>query len=195
VTKFSVGWIPKAAAAAGPIPQVESTTDELLFAHETGFTSAQSMSTTSWAAQSFKPALRSDATSWRVTQVQVMALRTASSTTAATWNLMLCPSDATGKPNTLAPIETQTLAVKNLTTAAAWSPVVTFSTQQNLDPKQRYWLVVSQTQVTTTGAVSYDPASSDFNDPYASTFSGIWTTYMGRDMKVRVYGRYKYPQQ
>ena len=61
--------------------------------------------------------------------------------------------------------------------------------------KQRYWIVVSQTQVTTTGSVSYDPASSDINDPYASTLSGIWTTYIGRDMKVRVYGRYKYPQQ
>jgi len=194
VTKFSVGWIPKVAAAAGPIPQVESTTDELLFAHETGLTSAQSMSTTSWAAQSFKPTLRSDATSWRVTQVQVMAARTAPSTTTATWNLMLCLSDATGKPNTLAPIESQTLAVKNLTTTAGWSPVITFGTQQNLDPKQRYWIVVSQTQVTTTGSVSYDPASADFNDPYASTFSGIWTTYSGRDMKVRVYGRYKYPQ-
>ena len=57
VTKFSLGWIPKVAAAAGPVPQVESTTDELLFAHETGLTSGQSMSTTSWAAQSFKPTL------------------------------------------------------------------------------------------------------------------------------------------
>jgi hypothetical protein len=195
VTKFSLGWIPKVAAAAGPVPQLESTTDELLFAHETGLTSGQSMSTTSWAAQSFKPSLRADATSWRVTQVQIMASRTAPSTTTATWNLMLCPSDATGKPNTLAPIETQTLAVKNLTTAAGWSPVITFSTQQNLDPKLRYWIVVSQTQVTTTGSVSYDPASSDTSDPYGSTFSGIWTTYIGRDMKVRVYGRYKYPQQ
>jgi hypothetical protein len=195
VTKFSVGWIPKVASPAAPPAQVESTTDELLFAHETGLTSNQSMSTTSWAAQSFKPTLRSDATSWRVTLVQIMATRTASSTTTAKWNVMLCPSDATGKPNTLAPIETQTLALNTLAMTAGWSPVIAFSTQQNLDPKQRYWIVVSQTQVTTTGSVAYDPASSDFNDPYASTFSGIWSTYTTRDMKVRVYGRYKYPQQ
>lgn len=196
VTKFSIGWIPKVAAAATPPAQVESTTDELLFAHETGLTSNQSMSTTSWAAQSFKPALRSDANSWRVTLVQFMATRTAPAGTTAKWNVMLCPSDATGKPNTLAPIETQTLALNTLATTAGWSPVITFSSQQqNLDPKLRYWVVVSQTQVTTTGSVAYDAASGDFNDPYASTFSGIWSTYTTRDMKIRVYGRYKYPQQ
>ena len=191
---FRLGYIPKTSIAAGPVPQTETTTDELLFAHESGSSFPHMMSTSASAAQSFIPKLaRADATSWRVTQVQIMANRSTTSSTAK-WTISLCPSDALGKPNTLAPIEQTTLFMSKLTATAAWSPVITFTTAQNLNPSERYWIVVSQSAVSATGNVSYDPSSSDTPDPFASTaVPGVWTTYSGRDMKIRVYGRYKYP--
>ena len=194
VQKFQMGYLTKSAAGAMPVPEVESTTDQLLFAHETGGSNTHTMSLTTYCAQSFKPSLRADATSWRVTQVQIMATRTGTGT-GKSWTLSLCPTDALGKPNTLAPIETKTLPMTSLGASAGWSPIIAFTGAHNLDPTQRYWLVVSQGALTTTGSVVYDPSSSDTADPFAtSTLTTVWTTYPGRDMKIRVYGRYKYPQ-
>jgi hypothetical protein len=197
VTSLKFNWISQLSAAPAPVVLVESTTDDLMFAHETGGTSAQSISQLAWAGQSFMPALRADAASWRVTQVQIMATRSAANYTGKTWNVMLCPTNALGKPDTLNPIETRTLLADTLKTTVGWSPVISFTTAQNLDPKQRYWIVVGQGLLSTSfGSVSFDPASTDAADPYGSTTtaSTLWTTYTARDMKIRVYGRYKYPQ-
>lgn len=198
VKQFRLGYVIQTAAAAAPAAEVESTTDDLVYSYEAGTTSAFAMSTTAWPAQSFVPSLgRPDATSWRVTQVQLMASRSAGSTTGKSWTISLCPSDLlTGKPNILAPIEQTTLTMAALSTTQAWSPVISFTNAaQNLSPSQRYWIVVSQSLLTTTGSVGFNTASTSTGDPFAtSTTSGtIWTTYAGRDMKVRIYGRYKYP--
>lgn len=197
VKQFQLGYLTQTAPAAAPA-EVESTTDDLVYAYETGTTSNFAMSSTAWAAQGFIPTLaRSDATSWRVTQVQLMANRVSGSTTGKYWIVSVCPSDPlTGKPNSLAPIEQQTLEMSSLTTSQGWSPLIPFTViTQNLDPSKRYWIVVSQSVLTTTGNVGFNGASTVTADPIATTSTAgtTWTTYTGRDMKIRIYGRYKYP--
>jgi hypothetical protein len=194
VASFRLGFLTKSAPAPGGGPQTESTADELFYAHESGSTFPHTMTANAWSAQSLAPSLKPEATSWRVTQVQIHASRFSGSTTGKFWTVSLCPSDLMGKPNLLAPIDQKTLQMANLSTTATWSPAITFTSEHNLAVSQRYWIVVSQSAVTTTGSVSYDPSSSKSADPYASTaIAGNWSLYPGRDMKIRVFGRYKYP--
>jgi prepilin-type N-terminal cleavage/methylation domain-containing protein len=195
VQKFNINYLTQSAAAATPPADVESTTDDLVFSHETGATTGFAMSTTAWCAQSFIGKLaRPDATSWRVTEVQIMGTATGS-TTGKSWTVSLCP-DLLGKPNTLNPIEQKTLPMSNFATTAKWSSLLPFTnTAQNLNPSQKYWIVVSQSALTTTGTVSFDNSSGDTADPAATTATAgtLWTSYTTRDIKIRVYGRYKYP--
>lgn len=198
VKKFQLGYLTQTAPAAAP-PEVESTTDDLVYSYEVGTTSAYTMSMTGWPAQSFVPTLaRANATSWRVTQVQLMASRAVGSTAqlaARSWTVSLCASDALGKPNFAAPIEQQTLTMTGLSTGMAWSPVISFTNAaQNLSPTQQYWIVVSQSILSTTGSVGFDSASTATANPFAATSTSgtSWATFTGRDMKIRVYGRYKY---
>lgn len=194
VKQFRLTAVTKTAQPAAAT-ETESTTDEVVYAYESGSNTGHSMSTTSWPAQGFVAKLgRSDATSWRVTGVQVVASRVSGGTTGKYWTVSLCPSDAFGKPNFLAPVEQQTLQMSSLGTSAGWSPMITFTGAHNLDPAKQYWVVVSQSVLTTTGSVMY-AASTATADPFAvtSTSGSAWTVYSGRDMKVKVYGRYKYP--
>ena len=195
VALFKLGYVAKSAAPPAAGPQVESTVDGLLYSHEGGSGTAHGMSTNAWCAQSFVPNLNAQATSWRVTQVQIHASRFSGSTTGKFWTVSLCPSDpVTGKPNLAGAVEQVTLQMSSLTTGAAWSPVLSFTKVHDLTPGQRYWITVTQTAVTSTGSVSYDGATASAANPYASSaIAGVWTLNAARDMKIRVYGRYKYP--
>lgn len=198
VKQFRLSATTKTASDPATAPQTESTTDELLYAYETGTNQAHPMSQTSWPAQAVVAKLpRADATSWRVTRVQLVANKSSSASGSSKWTVSLCPSDALGAPNFLAPIEQQTIEMSKLTTTVAWTPStqLLFSGAHNLDPTKRYWIVVSQSVIASTGNVQYVPSSTVTADPYATTITagGSWTLHTGRDMKIRVYGRYKYP--
>ena len=196
VKNFKLTAVTDTAADAADAPQDESTTDELLYAYESGSNSLHSMSSTYWPAQAVLAKLpRSDATSWRVTKLQFMANKASTANSTSKWTVSLCPSDALGKPNFLAPIEQQTLEMGKLTNSAAWSPLITFTGAHNLEPTTQYWVVVSQTIIAPTGNVVYVSSSSVPAQPFATstTAGGSWTVNTGRDMKIRVYGRYKYP--
>jgi prepilin-type N-terminal cleavage/methylation domain-containing protein len=200
VRKFSLTTITRTEGAATPVSEVESTTDELVYSHEGGTSGSFALSTTNWCAQAFTAKFsRPDATSWRVTQVQVMGAR--SGTGSGTITVGIYPADASGNKPTFplaAAIEKKSIPATSLPSVAGWSTVVTFSDlEQKLLPNTRYCVVVSQSLLGTTGSVSLDTASADANGFLATTSTGgltAWTTPAGRDMRVRVYGRYKYPQ-
>jgi prepilin-type N-terminal cleavage/methylation domain-containing protein len=200
VRKFNLTTIARTEGAAVPVPEVESTTDDLIYSHEGGTTGSFALSTTSWCAQSFTAKLaRSDATSWRVTQVQIMGTRSGSG--SGTITVGIYPTDSSGNRPTFplpAPIEKKTILGSSLPTAAGWSAIITFSDlNQKLEPNTRYCIIVTQSLLGATGSVSLDTASTDANGVLSTTGTGgltAWTTPAGRDMRVRVYGRYKYPQ-
>ena len=200
VRKFNLRYITRTVASAEPVQQVETTTDEEVYAHTSGTTSPYSVTMTNHCAQYFIPRFsRADATSWRVTQVQFMASRVSGSTTGRQWFVRLYHANADGTPNLgLGVIEEQTLQMSSLTTGMQWSPLIGFTKlDQNLDCNTGYCVVVGQNVVSTVisnGSVGYDGASGDAN--------GVWSTYSStsgwqssgtRDMKIRVMGRYKYP--
>ena len=200
VRKFNLRYITKTTGPAAPVPQVETTTDEEVYAHSSGSNSSYAVTTTAHCAQFFIPRIsRADATSWRVTQVQFMSVRASGSTTGRYWTVQLRYANADGTPNmTREPIETKTLPMSSLTTTMQWSPLVQFTNlDQDLDCNTGYCVVVSQTTlggVLSNGSVGYNAASSDANGKWSgySTVTG-WQPSGTRDMKVRVLGRYKYP--
>ena len=198
VANFRLAYVTKTAPDAAAGPQAESTTDTLVYSYESGTSFPHSMSINAATAQSIvaDPKLPPEATSWRVTQVQIHASRlsTTTMTSGKFWTLSLCPSDAAGKPDLAGALEQVTFNVGSLTTTAAWSPVITFGQPHDLMRSQRYWIVITQSAVTGTGSVMYNPSSSVASEPFAATaIAGAWSLYPGRDMKIRVYGRYKYP--
>ena len=200
VKKFSLATVTRTEGAAAPIPEVESATDTLLYSHEGGTTGSFALSTVNWAAQAFTASLgRPDATSWRVTQVQIMGTRSGSG--SGTISVGIYPTDASGTrpPFPLpAAIEKKSIPGTALPSANGWSTVVNFTNlDQKLDPATRYCIVVSQSTLAATGSVSLDTVSTDSNGVLATTGTGgvsLWTNPAGRDMRIRVYGRYKYPQ-
>lgn len=200
VRKFNLRYLTKSTGPAGPVPQVETTTDEEVYAHSSGSSSAYAVSTTNHCAQYFIPRInRADATSWRVTQVQFMAARASGSTTGRYWSVQLRYANADGTPNmTREAIETKTLPMGSMATTMQWSPLIQFTNlNQDLDCDTGYCVVVTQTAaggVLSNGAVGYNGASSDANGKWSasSTLTG-WQPSGTRDMKVRVLGRYKYP--
>lgn len=197
VRKFKLAYVTRTEAPAAPVPEVESTTDEVVYLHEGGATASFNMSTVAWCAQSFVPTLsRGDATSWRVTQVQIMGTRFPGAT--GTLTVRLFPADASGKPplGLLNPIESKTVSATALPTATGWSQVITFSNiDQNLSPTGRYCIVVSQSTLSATGSVSLDRTSSDANGILLTTGTQgtSWSTPAGNDMRIKVLGRHKRP--
>ena len=198
VRKFGLGYVSYTQPGPATVPQVESTTDQVVYSHEGGSTAAFTLSTSNWASQSFVANLgRPDATSWRVTQVQVMGTRALLGATA-TITVGLYPADADGKPPVPLPaaIEKRTVSALVLPSSTGWSQVVTFSdVNQALAPTGRYCVIVSQSSLTGAGSVSLDASSSDANGTLCQTTTagGSWSKQTTRDMRIRVYGRYKYP--
>ena len=196
VEMFRLAHMTKSASPPAPVGEVETTSDELVFVHENGGTAGHAMTATAWCAQAFVPKLgRADATSFSVTRVEILAMRASGIYAAEGWTVTLCRSDLLGKPNLSDPVAPgKTLWMSDLNTSYGWEPI-TFDAR-GLNPSQRYWVVISQTlpAVLGSGTVSYDPSSSDSADPFANTpTAGNWSLNSGRDMKIRVYGRYKYP--
>src|SRR5439155_22430683 len=119
VKKFAITCITKTEAAAAPVPDVESTTDDMVYSHEVATGSNYGINTLNWAAQSFVPTLgRADATSWRVTQVEVVGLRAVGA--SGSFSVSVCPVDTKGWPNTLAAVEKVTVSASTLPTSLGW---------------------------------------------------------------------------
>jgi prepilin-type N-terminal cleavage/methylation domain-containing protein len=193
VTKFNVAPTTKTVSAAAPVPDIESTTDDILYSHENGTTGAFSMSTLNWCAQSFIAKFpRADVKTWRVTQVQIMGTRTVGAT--GSWTVGLYAASGS-TPNMLTLIDKKTLAATSLPTGTpGWSPVITFTNDHQLSPSDRYCVVISQSG-SAVGSVSFDSASTDATGVWSNSGTGgtLWTGSTTRDMRIRVMGRYKSP--
>jgi hypothetical protein len=192
VTRFAMTPTLKTQSVAAPVPDVESMTDDLLYSHEGGTTGSYATSAFNWCSQSFVPTFpRSGVTTWRVTQIEIMGTRTPGA--SGSWTVSLYSASG-NVPNLLGLIDRKTVAASSLPTALGWSQVITFTTDHQLAPGQRYCVVVSQTG--SAGTVSIDSASTDSNGFWStsSTSGTLWTsTATTKDMRIRVKGRYKYP--
>jgi hypothetical protein len=194
VKTFGITYVTKTEAAAVAGPDVESTTDDVVYVHDSTSASNYGVSALNWAGESFVATLgRPDATSWRVTSVEVMGTRTGGS---ASWTVILCPVDSAGKPNTLAPIEKSVVSSSVLPTTLGWSQLIKFvNVDQKLNPTTRYCVVITQPLLGTSGSLSIDGASTDATGVAlkSGTAGGIWTVPAGQDLRIRIKGRYKYP--
>jgi hypothetical protein len=192
VTNFTVTPTLKTEVAAAPVPDVESTTDDLFYSHEGGTTGTQSVSALAWCSQSFVPTFpRSGVKTWRVTQVEIMGTRMPGAT--GSWTVSLYSASG-NVPNLLGLVDRKTIPASSLPTSLGWSQVITFTNDHQLTAGQRLCVVVSQTG--TAGTVSIDTASADTNGFWSTsaTSGTVWTTATTtRDMRIRVKGRYTYP--
>lgn len=203
VRNFCLTYLKQTVPSPAPVNYVESATDSLLYAHETGSTTNYATTGNNWCAGYFYPTFpSSDVNSWRVTQVQVMMSRiiaSPASMTGKSFYVKLYAADPATRLPTGLPLEEKTIAMSSLTTSMNWSPVVTFSANSGLDPAKGYCIVIGQPLLTTTfGSAGYDNSSTDGNTLFSQSNLGgaalSWTAPSpSRDLKVRVYGRYTYP--
>jgi len=195
VQQFRFTSVPHTEAAAAPAADVESTSDDLVYSHDGATGSNYGLSSLNWAAESFVGTLLpNNATSWRVTQVEIMGLRAVGA--SGSFSVSICPVDSKGWPNTLAAVEKVTVSASTLPTSLGWSGTIKFTNvDQKLNPKDRYCIVVTQSLLTATGSISIESSSTDANGVAlkSSTGGGLWTIPSNQDLRIRVKGRYKYP--
>jgi prepilin-type N-terminal cleavage/methylation domain-containing protein len=132
---------------AGPPPPPPTTeTPEMVLASHDDFAGAGTMasfglSSTSWSSQYFKPALPSNALSWKVTRVQVMLKRDTNST--GTMSLRMQYADAAKRP-AKGFIQEVTFAAGSMSTVFTWNEA-SFSSVGGIDPAVGLCLVVGMT--------------------------------------------------
>jgi hypothetical protein len=191
VRKFKMGFVTRSSAPAGPVPQVESTTDELLYSHDGGTAGSYPVTPSAWCSQKFSPQFsRPDVSSWRVTRIEVWAFKPSSN--SRTWKVQLREADTLGRP-TMTVIEERSLSMSSLSTTPKWAAVA-FSVNTGLDPSKRYCIVFGQSLLTgqPSGTVVYDSAGTG---GFATSLDGmVWGSPSStRELRLKVYGRYKYP--
>jgi len=131
----------------GPPPPPPTTeTPEMLLASNddlpgVGTMATFALSSSSWSSQYFKPALPSDAQSWKVTRVQVMLRRDTNST--GTMSLRMQYADAAKRP-AKGVIQEATFAAGSMSTVFTWNEA-SFSSVGGLDPAAGLCLVVGMT--------------------------------------------------
>ena len=202
VRRFNLSYLLKATPVAVPVPDVESA-DVLLYSHDPG-SSAQPVNTTSWVAQYFKPnwttvAPGKSVTGWRVTKVEVVASKALGSSGTTPWTVRVYSAGADLKPVLTDKRDEQTLGVTAMaatSTPTAFMPTGTFTTNTGLDPAKGMCVTIGPVAFSPSGYVGYDGSSTDAAGAWM-TSSNAGVTYgtpsTTRDMRIRVWGRYKYP--
>ena len=207
VRRFQLNYLTRSGGpASAPVPDVESD-EVLLFGHNAG-TSPAAVSTSAWVSQYFKPNWGSVAAgrtvkSWRVTKVEVVASKAPLSLLLTQWNFGIQSADqSTGKPlGASAWLENKPFLPSTMSSSPSWASntnVLLFTNEsQNLDASEGACLVVGPKSLSPNGYVGIDTAAGEPGSSgllALSTNSGVGysTTYTGRAMRVRIYGKYKY---
>lgn len=202
VRRFNLSYGLKTTPAAAPVPDVETGADVLLYAHDTG-SSAQAVSSTNWVAEYFKPdwttvAPGKTVTAWRVTKVEVVASKSLGSTGSTPWIVRVYSAGADLKPVLADKRDEATLSTSLLPTTSTPTALIPlgFTANSGLDPAKGMCVTVGPQAFSPSGLVGYDAASSDAAGAWMTSSTGgtLYTTpSTTRDMRVRVWGRYKYP--
>lgn len=155
----------------GKPPPVESA-EQLHAGHETAIsgniTTAQ-ISSTQWAAESFKPILSSTAIAWTVTRCRV-GLRRAK-TSIGSVDVVLRYTDSNGNP-TGANLAAGSVVIANvLSTGTNWVDVV-LSPKVSLDTSKTVCLQLSSTNSTTIGNALVDSVATDTSIKFLNTSNG-----------------------
>jgi prepilin-type N-terminal cleavage/methylation domain-containing protein len=203
VRRFNLSYLTKSTGVAAPVPDVEVPSDVLLFSHEAG-TSSASLSSLVWVGEHFLPNWAAIApagktvTEWRVTRVEFVAARSPTGINTTPWLVRLYKSVGT-QPAAGSPLEEQRLPVSSLvaSTTPAWllAPVV-FSVNSGLKPTEGACVVIGPQAFSPSGNAGFNagPVSSG-GAMFTSTTGGLTfgAANTSRSLKIRVYGRYKYP--
>jgi prepilin-type N-terminal cleavage/methylation domain-containing protein len=208
VNRFNLSYVLKSTAAVVAVPDVEIGNDVLLYSHTTG-TSTTGVSTSNWVGQYFKPdwaavAPGKSVSSWRVTKVEFTAARnTGINPGTSPWVVRLYPA-VNGvtdlRPDlTAGKKDEQTLsatAMAAATTPTVWYSSGVFSGNSGLDVNKGMVITLGGASSSPAGSVSYDGLSTDLAGQLltSSNGGGIYTTQTAtRDLRIKVWGRYKYP--
>ena len=191
VTKFGLSYITKTSAPTA----VEVESDFVDVYTQSGGTSAAAVSAGAWQAQVFPLPTVAGATSWRVTDVTLWAVR--STVSAGTWDVYLCDVDALGKPPTsmLTYKDKATVTLSGTTTTPAGVPIKFNSLTQDLQPGKQYCIVVRA--AANSPSVVYNSASTATGQMHSATVAlGVPTWGLvpvgSRDLRVVIKGKYKY---
>jgi prepilin-type N-terminal cleavage/methylation domain-containing protein len=204
VNRFNLSYLLKSTAAAAPIPDVEIGNDVLLYSHTAG-SSVNAVNTSSWVGQYFKPDWVSVApgktvTGWRVTKVEFIASRAVGSVGLAPWVVRLYNpiSDADRRPDLSNKRDEQTLNASVMTATSSpttWYSSGTFAGNTGLSKDSGMVITLGPTGVP-IGYVGFDSASTDAAgqmDVSSNGGLGYTASPTTRDLRIRVWGRYKYP--
>lgn len=200
--RFNLSYVTRTTAPA-VVPDVEVANDVLLYAH-TGGIAAAPISTTSWAAQYFKPdwaavAPGKTVTGWRVTRIEIVSSLALVSSGTTPWVVRLYSAGADQKPVLSDKKDEVTLAVSGMVKTNSPSlPVSTGALGANsaLDPAKGMCVTVGGQAFSPEGYVGFNSASTDPAGAFMTSInSGVsYGTPSGtRDMKISVWGRYTYP--
>ena len=205
VNRFNLSYVLKSTAAAAPVPDVEIGNDVLLYAHSGGSTTT-SVTTANWVGQYFKPDWASVApgktvSSWRVTKVEFVASRAVGSTFTTPWVVRLYPATSTldQRPLLSDKKDEQTLSATAMTatnTPVTWYSSGTFTASAGLDSSKGMVITLGPNTGSPSGFVSLDSASIDPAGQMmtsANSGGGYTVSPLTRDLRIRVWGRYKYP--
>jgi prepilin-type N-terminal cleavage/methylation domain-containing protein len=203
VQRFNLSYVLKTTPVAAPPPDVEVGSDVLLYAHTTG-SSAQSVSSMNWVAQYFKPDWNSVApgktvTAWRITKVEFVASKAPTGTGSTPWVVRVFSAGPDLKPVLAEKRDEATLAISLLPSTTTPTNFLTggvFAGNAGLDPAKGMCITVGPQPFSPSGFVGYDASSSDAAGAWMTSSTGgtLYTTpSTTKDMRVKVWGRYKYP--
>ena len=202
VRRFNLSYLTKSSGTPPPVPDVEVPSDVLLFSQEAGAAST-SLSSLVWVGQSFLPnwaavAPGKTVKEWRVTRVEFVAARSPLGITTTPWLVRLYKAVG-NQPAPGAPLEEQRLPTSSLVASStpAWllAPVM-FTTNSGLQPTEGAVIVFGPQSFSPSGTAGFNPGPVSTGGGMLSSTNGGFTfanANTSRSLRIRVYGRYKYP--
>jgi hypothetical protein len=176
-----------------PATVVRATSAEETLYHQGAGSSLATVAGTPKQAQGIYPTfsrILADGDTWQITSVRLKASHP--SATAGKWRVAVHANN-NGTPGLLE-LFGETIDMTGLTTAATDRTVYFSKTDQNLDPKGRYWIVIQPVPLSTSPMVSYNATNSvaDKGQMLSSTLLGWGAVQPSRDLNITVKGIYTY---
>jgi hypothetical protein len=165
---------------------VESA-EQILASYDGSGPIAAALTSTTWPGQYFKPALPSNAISWKITKVRLKVLKTGNKNS---FSVNVLNADAAGKPTGSALASVSSL-VTSAPSSIGWVEYA-YSTLSGLDPAKGYVVTISTTSTSTSinyyyQATAAPPAS--MMTCYTVNSGGAWSTPSSADsLEIYVYG-------